>query len=160
MDRVIRPSLKVARLTLTTARIIALGAVASKSIEFTMPEGYRLFLVRKILTNNFAFTNDLASMAKLTVSADFDGDPLVAAFPIDVTFGPVSTPSLSGVLMPATYLGYAFGRETASPGFSLRSIDTTDDSPGPNFSTMNPAVEGNLVLEIHCLLATVKEISL
>lgn len=153
--------MRVHQLTLTTPKIIALGALTSKRVEVPTPPGYRLFMIRSMRNNLFTFTDDLAGMAKLVAFADFDGDAVDAALPIDTVFGPGGLPVHSGKLFSEVYLGRDVNPAiSASTGFTIQSIDTTDDSAGPTFATLNPAVLGNVVLEIHFLLATLKEVSL
>ncbi len=146
------------QLVLTTPEIIALGAITTKSVQVPVPAGYRLFMVRSQVSGLFAFVDDLSNMAKLQVSADLDGDPLLVTVPIDANFG---TNGDKGELVPEEWLGRDMNPSiAANAGFTLRSFDTTDESPGPTFDTLDPLVDANVAIEIHFLRTTVKEISL
>lgn len=156
------PGLLVHRLTLTTTSIIALGAVSVKQVQVSPPAGYRLHLLRVVPGGSFAFTDDLSGMAKLDVSIDSDGEAISGDFPIALDAAHATLGVDFGKLAPERWLGRPYGESESAPtGFTLRSVDTTDDSAGPTFDTIVPADPSPIwVLEIHFLLATLKEISL
>lgn len=151
--------MRVHRLRLTTAKIRALGALTDKRIEIPTPPGYRLFMGRVRVGVLFAYTDNLSNKAKLVAYPDFDGDALDVATPIDAFFG-TNGPDV-GKLVAESILGRDVDpRVSASTGFTLGSINTNDGSAGPAFSTLNPAVLGDVTLEILFLHATVREVSL
>lgn len=156
------PGCIVHRLTLTAASIIALGAVSTKQVQVSPPAGYRLHLLRVRPGGAFTFTDDLSGMARLDVSIDFDGEAISGDFPIAIDAVHETLSNDFGKLAPEQWLGRAMGElESAPTGFTLRSVDGADDSAGPTFDTIVPADPSpTWVLEIHFLLAKIKEISL
>jgi hypothetical protein len=148
------------RLSLTTAKIRALGAISRKSVEVRTPEGYRLFMVRSAVSALFAFVDDVGGTAKLQARVVLDGESLAPPVAIDVVHGPESTPADAGSLVTAAYLMRQMDAGTAPTGFELRSINAIDDSDGPTFATLNEAFEGDALFEIFFLPSAVLEVSL
>lgn len=154
-------AMRVHSLTLTTAQIIAFGAVTVKAVQVPVPNGYRLFMTRVIPNGHFVFLDNLGGMAKLLLSADMDGDPLLLSAPIDPVFGAGNQDK--GILAPEFYLGRDVSPTiSADTGFTLHSIDTTDGSEGPAFNTLDPdpLLAASVTIEIHFLLATKKMVTL
>lgn len=154
-------AMRVHQLTLTTAQIIAFGAVSVKALQVPVPNGYRLFMARCIPNGHFYYVDNLANMAKLLLSADMDADPLLLSVPIDNVFGAGNQDK--GVLVPEVYLGRDVSPTlSADTGFTLHSIDTTDGSEGPAFNTLDPdpLLAASVTIEIHFLLATNKAVTL